>query len=157
MTSQSANPSFSLRMLSTESFRNITRFPIITWHISSCNCTHMHTQVTQGFPPSAAGTLIHFFTCVESMTATIMLRSSPLRSVSSGNWTRTETRQSESLGCAISYHTICHTEMPYCDTIAIATACAYVPLSRDKPRHDWEWATQAQSIFQFCAAAAELL
>lgn len=27
-----------LRMLSTESLRNITRFPIITWHISSWSC-----------------------------------------------------------------------------------------------------------------------
>jgi len=27
----------SLRMFSTESFRNMTRFPIITWHTSSCN------------------------------------------------------------------------------------------------------------------------
>lgn len=28
---------YSLRMFSTESFRNMTRFPIITWHTSSCN------------------------------------------------------------------------------------------------------------------------
>lgn len=44
LKSQTFNPSFSLRMLSTESFRNITRFPIITWHISSCNCTHTNTH-----------------------------------------------------------------------------------------------------------------
>lgn len=28
---------YSLKMFSTESFRNMTRFPIITWHTSSCN------------------------------------------------------------------------------------------------------------------------
>lgn len=47
---------YSLRMFSTESFRNMTRFPIITWHTSSCNWVAEKTGLA-GCPGSAEALL----------------------------------------------------------------------------------------------------